>query len=172
MGSAGRRSGMSDEKMIEQARGFVGGDEEILAAGIFQPRGTTGGMMGVTGAGLATDNVVGEVVGVAAGMESGRAMSHLDGVPRWTMLAVTPSTLYALACGQHGVGWQPESVFARFDRSAIRATVHGRVNVRTLSIEDPGSGRTYEWEGNRIGPAHAKAVIEALEAEEAEPPAS
>jgi hypothetical protein len=44
------------------------------------------------------------------------------------------------------------------------------VNVRTLSVEDPSSEVTYEWEGNRIGPAHAKAVIEALEAEEVDPP--
>ena len=48
--------------------------------------------------------------------------------------------------------------------------MHGRVNVRTLTVEDPDSGRTYQREGNRIGPAHAKAVIEALEAEEVDPP--
>ena len=161
---------MSDEKLVEEARAFLGGDEDVLAAGIFKPRGTTGGMAGATGAGFATDSLVGEVAGVAAGLEAGRAMAHVDGVPRWTMLAVTPTMLHAIACGQHGVGWQPESVFATFDRSAIRATVHGRVNVRTLTIEDPASGRTYEWEGNRIGPAHAKAVIEALEAEEVEAP--
>ena len=44
------------------------------------------------------------------------------------------------------------------------------MNVRTLTVEDPDSGRTYQWEGNLIGPAHAKAVIEALEAEEVDPP--
>ena len=86
------------------------------------------------------------------------------------MLAVTPKTLYAIACSQHGVGWQPQETFASFDRSTTRVTVHGRVNVRTLTVEDPASGRTYQWEGNRIGPAHAKAVIEALEAEEVDPP--
>jgi len=161
---------MSDENMIERAEAFIGDDQKVTAAGVFQPRGTTGGMMGATGAGFATDNLAGELAGAAAGIEAGRAMAHVDDVPRWTMLAVTPTTLYALACGQHGVGWQPQSVFARFDRSAIRATVHGRVNVRTLTIEDPASGRTYQWEGNRIGPAHAKAVIEALEAEEVADP--
>ncbi len=161
---------MSDEKMIEEAKAFIGSDEDVVAAGIFQPRGTTGGMAGATGAGLATAALVGEVAGLPAGLGAGRTMAHVDGVPRWTMLAVTPTTLHALACGQHGVGWQPASVFATFDRSAIRATVHGRVNARTLTIEDTASGRTYEWEGNRIGPAHAKAVIEALEAEEVVPP--
>lgn len=161
---------MSDEKLIDEAKAYLGGDEQILAAGMFEPRGTTGGMIGATGAGFATDNIVGEIAGVAAGVESGRAMSHMDGVPRWTMLAVTPTTLYAIRCGQHGVGWQPQETFATIDRSKARVTVHGRVNVRTLSVEDPGSGRTYQWEGNRIGPAHAKAVIEALEAEEVEPP--
>jgi hypothetical protein len=159
---------VSDEKLIEKAEGFLGEGEHVVAAGMFEPRGTTGGLIGATGAGLATDNIVGEVAGVAAGIESDRAMSHIDDVPRWTMLAVTPKNLYAIACGQHGVGWQPREMFATFDRSQIRVTVHGRVNVRTLTVEDPASGRTYQWEGNRIGPAHAKGVIEALEAEEVE----
>jgi hypothetical protein len=161
---------MSDEKLIEQAEAFLGGDERVLAAGMFQPRGTTGGMMGATEAGFATDNIVGEIAGAAAGLEAGRAMSHVDDVPRWTMLAVTPSKLHAIACGQHGVGWQPQETFATFDRSKISATVHRRVNVRTLTIEDPESGRTYQWEGNRIGPAHAKAVFEALAAPEVDAP--
>ena len=86
------------------------------------------------------------------------------------MLAVTPTTLHAIECAQHGVGWQPQQTFATFDRSKVRLTVHGRVNVRTLEVDDPDSGRTYQWEGSRIGPAHAKAVIEALEAEEVPPP--
>jgi hypothetical protein len=86
------------------------------------------------------------------------------------MLAVTPGTLYAIACDQHGVGWQPRETFATFDRSKVRFTVHGRVNVRTLTVDDPDSGRKYQWEGNRIGPVHAKAVIQALEAEEVDPP--
>lgn len=161
---------MSDEKLIEEAQAYLGDGEQVLAAGMFQPRGTSGGMGGAMGAGLATNNIVGELAGAAASVEAGRAMSHVDGVPRWTMLAVTPTTLFAIACGQHGVGWQPQETFATFDRSSARFTVHGRVNVRTLSIEDPSSGHTYQWEGNRIGPAHAKAVIEALEAEEVEPP--
>jgi hypothetical protein len=161
---------MSDEKLIEEAQAFLGEDERVLAAGIFQPRGTSGGMGGAMGAGLASDNIVGELVGAAASVEAGRAMSHVDGVPRWTMLAVTPTTLHAIACSQHDVGWQPREVFSTFDRSTARFTVHGRVNVRTLTVEDPSTGRTFQWEGNRIGPAHAKAVIEALEAEEVDPP--
>ena len=161
---------MSDEKLIEEAQAFLGEGEHVVAAGIFQPRGSTGGMVGAAGAGFATDNIVGELVGAAAAVESGRTMSHVDGVPRWTMLAVTPATLYAIACDQHAVGWKPRETFAAFDRSKVRFTVHGRVNVRTLTVEDPDSDRSYQWEGNRIGPAHAKAVIEALETEEVEPP--
>jgi hypothetical protein len=161
---------MSDEKLTEEAQAFLGEGEQVLAAGIFEPRGTSGGMGGAMGAGLATDHIVGELVGAAASVEAGRAMSHVDGVPRWTMLAVTPTTLHAIECGQHGVGWQPRRTFATFDRSKVRVTVHGRVNVRTLTVEDPASGSSYQWEGNRIGPAHAKAVIEALEAEEVDPP--
>ena len=64
-------------------------------------------------------------------------MSRVDGVPRWTLLALTPTTLHALACAQHGTRWAPEEVFATFDRARIRATVHAGVNVRVLTIEDP-----------------------------------
>jgi hypothetical protein len=117
---------MSDEKLIEEARAFLG-DETVIVAGIFEPRGATGGLVGATEAGLLTDNVVGEAVGIAAGLGAGKAMSHADGVPRWTMLAVTPTTLHAIECGQHGVGWQPKQMFATFDRSKITATVHRRV---------------------------------------------
>jgi hypothetical protein len=161
---------VSDEKLIEEVEAFLGEGESVVAAGIFQPRGTSGGMVGAAGAGMATNNIVGELAGAAAAVESGRAMKHIDDVPRWTMLAVTPTTLHAIACSQHGVGWQPKETFATFDRSKAHVTVHGRVNVRTLTVEDPDSGRSYQWEGNRIGPAHAKAVIEALEAEEVDPP--
>src|SRR5688500_18023513 len=158
---------MSDEKLIEEARAFLG-DETVIVAGIFEPRGATGGLVGAPPAGLLTDHVVGQAVGIAAGLSAGQAMSHADGVPRWTMLAVTPTTLHAIECGQHGVGWQPKQMFATFDRSKITATVHRRVNVRTLTTEDPVSGRSYQWEGNRIGPAHAKDVFKALATEEIE----
>lgn len=161
---------MSDEQLIQEAQTFLGEGEQVIAAGIFQPRGSSGGTAGAAGASFATDNLVGEIVGAAAAVESGRAMSHVDRVPRWTLLAVTPTTLHAIASDQHGVGWQPKETFATFDRSKAHVTVHGRVNVRALTVEDPDSGRAYHWEGNRIGPAHAKAVIEALDAKEVEPP--
>jgi hypothetical protein len=161
---------VSDAKLIATAQAFLGDDETVQVAGMFQPRGTTGGMMGATSAGFATDNLAGEIAGAATGLMAGQAMSRVDEVPRWTLLALTDTKLYALACGEHGAHWVPESRFAVLDRGRIHATVRSRVNVRTLSIEDPDSGRTYEWEGNRIGPAHAKDLIEALEAETIEAP--
>lgn len=161
---------MSDAKLIGTAQAFLGDEETVLVAGMFQPRGTTGGMMGATGAGFMTDNLGGEIAGAATGLMAGQAMSRVDEVPRWTLLALTDTKLYALGCGQQGAHWVPQERFAVFDRSRIHATVHKRVNVRTLSIEDPDSGRAYQWEGNRIGPAHAKELIEALEAEPVEAP--
>jgi len=160
---------VSDQKLIETAEQALGTDEQIVAAGVFEPRGTMGGTIGAMGAGLSTDNIVGEIAGAAASVESGRAMSKVDDVPRHTLLAVTPTRLYALAAKPKGAHWEVVERFATFDRARIRATVHGRVNVRTLTIEDPESDRTYQWEGNRIGPDHAKAVIEALEAKEVQP---
>jgi len=161
---------MGDPKLIETAREALGSGEEVLGAGIFEPRGTMGGMIGATGAGFSTDNIVSEIAGAAAGLGSGRAMSEIHDVPRHTLLAITPTRLYAFDARQKGAHWVIAGRFATFDRSRIRAMVHGRVNVRTLTVEDPESGRTYEWEGNRIGPDHAKAVIEALEAEQIDEP--
>jgi hypothetical protein len=161
---------MSDEALIEEATRAIGDDEPVLAAGVFEPRGAMGGMLGVTAAGLSTDNIVGEVAGAVGGLAAGEVMAHEDDVPRHTLLAVTSDRLYAFgAAAEHG-RWVAQARFATFDRSAIAVTVHGRVNVRTLTIEDPASGRTYQWEGNRIGPDHAKAVIEALEAHEVDQP--
>ena len=41
--------------------------------------------------------------------------------------------------------------------------------MRSPRLTGSSVDRTYAWEGNRIGPAHAKDLIEALEAELAEP---
>lgn len=161
---------MGDERLIEEATRAVGGDVQVLAAGVFEPRGAMGGMLGVTAAGLSTDNIVGEVAGAIGGLAAGDVMAHEDDVPRHTLLAVTPDRLYAFSADAEHGRWVAQARFATFDRSSIRVTVHGRVNVRTLTVEDPASGRSYQWEGNRIGPDHAKAVIEALEAEEVDEP--
>ena len=162
---------MSDERLIEEAARAIGGDVRVLAAGVFEPRGAMGGMLGVTTAGLSTDNIVGEVAGAIGGLAAGDVMAHEDDVPRHTLLAVTADRLYAFAADAERGRWVARERFATFERSAIHATVHGRVNVRTLTVEDPASGRSYRWEGNRIGPDYAKAVIEALGAREVEEPA-
>ena len=39
---------MSDEKLIEEAQQYLGDDERVLAAGMFEPRGSTGGLVGAT----------------------------------------------------------------------------------------------------------------------------
>lgn len=121
---------MSDEKLIDVAKAFLGGDQDVVAAGLSQPLGTTGGMAGATDAGFATDSLAGEVAGVRPvsaraarwRTSTGAAMDDARGHP--------PRPTRSRAA-QHRVGWQPESVSATFDGSAIRATVHGRVNVRS-----------------------------------------
>ncbi|MGZ8565716.1 MAG: hypothetical protein ACXWXS_01545 [Actinomycetota bacterium] len=161
---------MSDEKLVETAREALGGTEEVLAAGIFHPRGTTGGRVGATAAGFSTDNIVGEVAGVAAGAMAGHVAAEARDVPLRTILAVTPTHVDAFVAEADGVHWKAGERFATFDRTKIQATVHARVNVHTLTIVDPETGRTYEWEGNRIGPDHANAVIHAMEVDVTEEP--
>ena len=113
---------------------------------------------------------MGEVAGLAAGAMAGEVAAEARDVPTRTILAVGSAHVFAFVAEAEGMHWRAGERFATFDRSKIKVTVHARVNVHTLSIEDPDTGRTYEWEGNRIGPDHANAVIHALEVEVTEEP--
>jgi hypothetical protein len=154
---------MGEEELVDVARQAVGGDEDVEAAGVFLPRGTSGGRAGAMAAGLSTDNIVGELAGAAASVMADDVAAGARDLPERTLLAVTPGHVYAFAAERGGSGWAAGERFATFDRSAIEVRVHARVNVHTLEIRDPASGRTYEWEGSRIGPDHANAVLHALE---------
>jgi hypothetical protein len=61
-----------------------------------------------------------------------------------------------------GVHWVPGDLYAGFDRERLAVTVHGRLNVRVLVLEDTEDGRRLELETNRIGPQHGKIVVELL----------
>ena len=141
---------MSDEKLIDVAKAFLGGDQDVVAAGLSQPLGTTGGMAGATDAGFATDSLAGEVAGVAARLGAGRAMAHVDGC-RDGRCSRSPSTPNALACGP-ARGRLAARVGLRDLRRVGDPGHRARARERAqLTIEDPATGRTYEWEG-RIGP--------------------
>jgi hypothetical protein len=141
---------VSEASLVEQAQQAIGGDEKVLGAGVFQPRGTEGSM------------TAGGAVGALVG---GRVMSEAEQVPRWTLMAVTPTRLYAFEAHGSGVSWRAGTQFAAWDRDKVAITVHGRLGVRTFEVEDTESGQRFEFETPRFGADHGTVVVKLLQQE-------
>lgn len=158
---------MSEENMVEaiqRALAERGIEDEVVAAGQFNPRGHTGGLFvgGLAGGeaggklGGAAD-AVGTATGSLAGMHAADAAS---GLPETMLVGVTEATVYGFA-GRSRREVPTELVF-QIPRAGLTAKVHQRVNVRVLELIDEPSGSTIELEGNRLPVTHSKDVIEAL----------
>jgi hypothetical protein len=160
---------MSEERMVELVQGALrerGIDDEVVAAGQFNPRGHTGGLFvgglvggdagGVLGA-------VGESVGVAAGSLAGmRAADAASGLPAKMLIGASASTVYGFAAPTRRD--EPTALAFQVPRAGLTVKVHQRVNVRLLELIDENSGSRIELEGNRLPVTHSKDVIEALTA--------
>jgi hypothetical protein len=158
---------MSEEAMeraVQQALAREGIDEEVLAAGQFNPRGHTGSMFvgGLAGSevgelGGSAGEAVGEVAGVAGGMRANAAGS---GMPQWMLLGVTADGVYGFDGRSRSK--EPGAIVFRADRAGLEVKVHQRVNVRVLELIHPETGSRIELEGSRVPVAHTKDVIAAL----------
>jgi len=160
---------MSEESMVEAVEGALaarGIDEQVVAAGQFNPRGHTGGLFVGGIAGGDAGSRLGEVadaVGTAAGSLAGmRAADAASGLPDTMLVGVTDATVYGFAGrSRHAV---PSDLVFQVPRAGLTAKVHQRVNVRVLELIDEASGSTIELEGNRLPVTHSNDVIEALTA--------
>jgi hypothetical protein len=160
---------MSEEGMVDavkQALAERGIEDEVVAAGQFNPRGHTGGLFV---GGLAGDEAasklggVADAVGTAAGSLVGmRAADAASGLPGTMLIAVTPKTVYGFAGRSRSA--VPTELAFQVPRASLSAKVHQRVNVRVLELIDDASGSKIELEGNRLPVTHSKDVIEALTA--------
>jgi hypothetical protein len=158
-----------DEHELVQRVGEVlaeqGVTEEVLAAGIFFPRGHTGSMFagGAVGEGLggSLSGLAGSV-GVAGGaIAGGRASDALSGLPERMVVAVTPSAVFGFdSVRDHGR--RPTSLLFRISRDRLTSRVHQRVNVRVLELVDDASGASVELEGSRVPTLHTGDVLKAL----------
>lgn len=151
---------MSEQDFIDAVSPLAGG-EQVVAAGVFQPRGTSGGMAASGSLGLAGSGVD-VAVGAAGVLAAGQAAAAVEGEPRWTIVGVTSTRVLAFVGETQGMHWVPGELYASFDRDTLAVTVHGRLNVRVLVLEDTKDGRRLELETNRIGPQHGKIVVELL----------
>jgi len=158
---------MSEERMLELVQGALaerGIEDEIVAAGQFNPRGHTGGLFvgGLVGgdAGGLIGGVA-ESVGTAGGALAGmKAADAASGLPENMLVGVSATTVYGLAAATRHT--EPKALVFQVARDAIEAKVHQRVNVRVLELIDEKTGSRIELEGNRLPLTHTKDVIEAL----------
>jgi hypothetical protein len=139
---------VSEASLLEEAQQAIGDTEKVLAAGVFQPRGTEGSI---------------DAGGVVGAMVGGQVMSEAEQVPRWTLIAVTQTRLHAFEAHGKGTSWRVGAPFAAWDRDKIAITVHGRFGVRTFEVTDTETGRRFEFETPRFGPAHGTVVVKLLE---------
>jgi hypothetical protein len=158
---------MSEDRMVELVQGALqarGIEDEVVAAGQFNPRGHSGGMFvgGLLGgdAGSALGGI-GESAGVGAGSLAGmRAADAASGLPAQMLVAVSETMVYGFAARtRHD---EPTALAFQVPRSSLTAKVHQAVNVRVLELIDDESGSRIELEGNRLPVTHSKDVIEAL----------
>jgi hypothetical protein len=158
---------MSEERMVDAVREALaarGIEDEVVAAGQFNPRGHTGGLFV---GGLAGDEAggklggVADAVGTAAGSLAGmRAADAASGLPETMLVGVTATTVYGFAGRSRSA--VPTELAFQVPRAGLTAKVHQRVNVRVLELIDDASGSKIELEGNRLPVTHSKDVIEAL----------
>ncbi|HKH40555.1 MAG TPA: hypothetical protein VKA41_01735 [Solirubrobacterales bacterium] len=157
-------SGEAMERAVQQALAREGIDEQVLAAGQFNPRGHTGSMFvgGLAGGDIgaaagSAGEAVGEIAGAAGGMRANEASS---GMPQWMLVGVTAEAVYGFDGRSRSK--TPGSLIFSAKRAGLEVKVHQRVNVRVLELIHPESGSRIELEGSRVPVAHAKDVIGAL----------
>jgi hypothetical protein len=158
---------MSEAEMVSLAQGALkdrGIDDEILAAGQFEPRGRSGSAFigGLIG-GSVGDEVggLGEAVGVVGGAMVGQhAHDAATALPAQMLVGVSESTVYGFAARTRRS--EPSALVFQLPRHEVEVKVHARVNVRVLELIDTASGSRIELEGNRIPLTHSKDVIHNL----------
>ena len=152
------------DRAVQQALAREGIDEQVVAAGQFNPRGHTGSMFAgglaggeIGGAAGSVGEAVGEVAGVAGGMRANEASS---GMPQWMLVGVTAEAVYGFDGRSRSK--TPGAMVFKAERGGLEVKVHQRVNVRVLELIHSESGSRIELEGSRVPVAHSKDVIEAL----------
>jgi hypothetical protein len=152
-----RGDGMtSTNELVAAAKAATG--DRILVAGAFQPRGTSGSAMGGFASGTGVGSAVGESfgsLGEGEALESVPLAATPEG-PR-PVVAVSPSKIYVLRSDDGEL-----TTVHSFHRAMAHVSVHSRIAVKTLEIEDPETRERVELEAERLWGREAKSVIDEL----------
>jgi hypothetical protein len=145
----------SESEMVDCARQATG--DEILVAGRFIRR---------------TD------ASAATGAHDRRRRSRTTFVNPWArdvarsgadsrasslVVAIAPTRVYLLQRSHHALEPADAMTVAHtFDRRRVAATIHTRLDGRTLTLEDTWTGECFELVGERTPEAHVTATMHAL----------
>jgi hypothetical protein len=159
---------MNEQELIERSAEVIaraGTAEEVVAAGIFNPRGHTGAMFagGLIGdsAGGPLGNLVSSIGTAGGALAGAKIHDAASGLPEWLVVAVTPTSVVGFDTDRRR---RPSGIIFRLPRAALETKVHQRVNVRVLELIHRDSGDSVELEGNRVPMLHTNDVIKALRA--------
>jgi hypothetical protein len=78
------------------------------------------------------------------------------------VVAIAPTRVYLLRRSHHDAGPETMTVAHTFDRRRVAATIHTRLDGRTLTLEDTWTGERFELVGERSPGAHVTATMHAL----------
>jgi hypothetical protein len=150
---------------VQEALARTGIEDELVAVGLFFPRGHTGGAFagGLLGGGVgdALGGVAGDV-GVVAGAIGGQhAADAAASLPERMLVGVSATAVYGFDTHRERQREPTELIF-QLPRSRLDVRVHPRVNVRVVELIDETTGSKVELEGQRLPGFHVSEVIDAL----------
>jgi hypothetical protein len=158
---------MNEKEMVQAVQAAVvrsGVDDEICAAGLFNPRGHSGsafvgGLIGGDVGGSIGVGGVGTVGGLIAAQKVHDASS---GLPEEMLVGVSDTAVYGFEAHKKHELEATRLVF-RLERSRLDVKVHGRFNVRVLELVHSDTGSSVQLEGLRFPGIHAGDVIHTLQ---------
>jgi len=162
---------ITEKELDARCAGLLPG-EQVLATGLFEPYGSgvaigTGvGTAETVAHGLHLPGVAGVLVSAATGFAAERGLAAAEHQPPWTVLAVTPTHVYAFDASQAGgvvaTGHFSGPPYATWDRGAIGVHVSRYVTSFELAIDDPATGTCWEYKGNAVYKVGGKLVAHLL----------
>jgi hypothetical protein len=161
---------MKEQELVDRVTALLdeeGAGEEVLAAGVFNPRGHTGAMFAGGFAGDSAGGGLGQLagsIGTAGGAMAGaKVHDAASGLPEWLVVAVTPTAVVGFDTDRRR---RPAHAIFRLDRARLETKVHQRVNVRILELIDRETGANVQLEGNRVPTVHTGEVLQVLRDQE------
>lgn len=139
--------------------------DEMLAVGLFAPRGSNvgllaGGLVGdVVGGGLggALGSALGELGGTAAGR---KVAGDIHELPSDLIVGVSSDWVYGATLP--GFRSSPSTLLFRISRDGLEATKQNRMSVLILGLQAPDDPNPITLEGNRNPMTGAKSVVNEL----------